>query len=140
VLQHLDEIAERASSRGYTRNLDVDKVAAMLRGGEINHSSSSKFWVIIGIVVFIGLGVLCFGWYIYKTKHYPCGSGSRDPQENTTVMQEMNESENKLQVQTDDAGSSGLRLDETKAKEKEEIEMVPTLFVRPGLRVDECLE
>jgi hypothetical protein len=66
VLQHLDEIVERAASRGYARNLDVDKVAAMLRGGEIHNSSSSKPWVIAGIVVSIGLGVLCLGWCMYK--------------------------------------------------------------------------
>jgi hypothetical protein len=140
VLQHLDEIAERASSRGYARNLDVDKVAAMLRGGEIHNSSSSKPWVIVGIFVFIGLGVLRFSWYMYKTKRYPCGSGSQDPQEITTVMHKMNESENKLQVQTDEADPSGVGVDEAKSKEKEELEMVPTVFVRHGQRLDERQE
>jgi phosphate/sulfate permease len=75
VLDHLDKIAERASSRGYARNLDVDKVAAMLRSGEIQTSLSSKLWIIICIVIFICLGFLCFGWYIYKTKRSPCGKG-----------------------------------------------------------------
>jgi uncharacterized membrane protein len=33
VLHHLDEIVERACSRGYARNLDVDKIATMLGVG-----------------------------------------------------------------------------------------------------------
>jgi hypothetical protein len=73
VLQHLEEIIERASSRGYARNLDVDKLAAMLRDGEIHNSPSSKPWIIAGIVVSVGLGVLCLGWYMYKGKRCPCG-------------------------------------------------------------------
>jgi hypothetical protein len=138
VLKQLDGIAERASSRGYERSLDVDRVAAMLREGEIPHSSPSKLWVILGIVAFIGLGVLCFGWYIYKTKRSPCGKGSQDPQEITTVMHKMNESKNKLQLHPDEAGSSGVEVDETKSKE--ELEMIPTVFVRHGLQLDEHRE
>jgi hypothetical protein len=54
-------------------------------------------------------------------------------------MHKMNESEHKLQVQTDEAGSSGVEVDEAKSQE-EELEMIPTVFVRHGQRLDERQE
>jgi hypothetical protein len=140
VLQHLDEIVERASSRGYARNLDVDQVAAMLQSGEIYNTYSSKPWVIDGIVLSIGLGALCLGWYMYKTKRYPCGKEPRDQHGTITVTHKMNESKNELQVQADVADPLGVKADKANPEGKEELQMVPTVVVRHGQRLDEYPE
>jgi hypothetical protein len=143
LLQHLDEIVGRASSRAYARNLDVDKVAAMLRDGEKHNQPSGKPWIITGIVVLVGLGALCFSWCIYKGKRCPCGSKYSSPRDQngiTTVVHKMNKCDKELQVQAGEAGTLGVEVNEAIPEEKERLQMVPTVFVRHGQRLAECPE
>jgi hypothetical protein len=65
VLQNLDGIIERATSRGYAGSLDVSKVNTVLRDGEGHHRPSRKSWVIGIIAVLVGFGIFWFVWYIY---------------------------------------------------------------------------
>jgi hypothetical protein len=52
----------------------------------------------------------------------------------------MNESEKELQVQADDADPLGVEVDNAKSEEKEELQMIPTVFVRHSQRLAEYPE
>jgi hypothetical protein len=52
TLQRLDGIIERATSRGYTRSLDVNKITTTLRDSDVHYRPQHKS-CIVGIVVML---------------------------------------------------------------------------------------
>jgi len=62
-LQHLDDFIEQVTSTGYTRGLDVNKVANVRRDREIYHQTSHNRLLIILLSSVAGLGVLGLLWY-----------------------------------------------------------------------------
>ena len=49
-LQHLDDLMEQATSRSYTKGLNVRKTVAILQHREVKQSPSPRIWI-IGIVI-----------------------------------------------------------------------------------------
>ena len=62
-IQHLDDFIERVTSTGYTRGLDVNKVATVLRDREVYHQTSRNKLLIILLSLVAELGVLGLLWY-----------------------------------------------------------------------------
>jgi hypothetical protein len=95
-LQHLDDIVERATSRGYTQGLDVSKVVTALRSRGVHHSSSRKTWINGIVIAFAGLGILWLIWFKNANKYCPCILRPRRAR--MTSGQRLNENKVELQV------------------------------------------
>lgn len=68
-LPHLDDIVERASSRGYTRGVDVSKVVTALRSREIYYQLPRGTWILAIVLAFAGHGILWFIWFKNTSNH-----------------------------------------------------------------------
>ena len=71
-LQHLDDIVERTTSRGYTQGLDVSKVVAALRSRKVYHPPPRRTWTLGVAIALAGLGTLWLIWFKSTTKYCPC--------------------------------------------------------------------
>jgi hypothetical protein len=77
-LPHLNDIVERATSRGHTQGLDVDRVVTALRSETVYHSSTREIWILGIIVALAGLGILCIIWFKGTDKLLPSGTTTKE--------------------------------------------------------------
>ena len=127
-LQHLDDIVERATCRGYTQGLDVSKVVNALRSRGIDHSPSSGTWN-LGIVVLAGLGILRLIWFKSTSKYCPCILRT----ECTHVASDQRLNEGNIGFQVEPGRSE--ENSEVTSEEASRNQLQPTVFVQHGRMV-----
>jgi len=116
---------EQATSRSYTKGLDVSKTVAILQLREVKQSPSQRIWIIGIIIALTGSGIVWLIWVMSPGTNYPCICW---PKRTHEEGHEINKSNTELQVEPKEMSDTT----EDAPGENPGCHSHPTVFVQHG--------